>query len=186
MLRTRRGESDAARRRGGAWPGWGLAWVWAAGAATLLVALWAALVPEVSAQSLPSATVAAPGTVVVGEDAGTVSATVTLSSTSSSPITVNYIVGNSNRDGVSNAESGSDFTTLPGSVTVPANMATADIEVTLSDDAVVEGREILWLELSDGAGYTVGNPDSKFILIDDDDVPEAVEVPGAGRSSRRG
>ena len=75
-----------------------------------------------------------------GPTAGTF--TVTLSAVSSSDTVVSYTVSGS-------ATSGSDFTALPGTVTIPAGQTTAVITVPVLNDTAVEGSEDVTVTLTD-------------------------------------
>ena len=103
--------------------------------------------------------VAAVADATEGGSAGTLRFTRTGSLASS--ITVNYTVGGT-------ATSGTDFTSLSGSVTIAANAASADATVTPAADNVVEdGGETVTLTATSGTGYTVGTPSSGSITIVD-------------------
>ncbi len=81
---------------------------------------------------------------------------VTLTKPSDSDTVISYSV-----DSGSTATSGSDYTALSGSVTVPALALTADIPVPVLDDDVVESdTEAVTVTLT---GITAGNP---FVLFD--------------------
>ena len=147
---------------------------------------------EAAAQSLPRAqfgTIGGQRLLTVSEADSTVSATVELSAPApAGGLTVSYSVGGSNyrsaaanRDyvaGVDDATSGVDFEALSGSVTVPANETSATISITLTDDAVVEGAELLLLELTADSTYTLGAGDAQYLalIVVDDDVPAPVVV----------
>jgi hypothetical protein len=77
---------------------------------------------------------------------------VTLSSVSSSPTVVNYTVAGT-------ATPGSDYTTLSGSVTVSAGSATADIDVLVLDDLLIESTETVIVTLA-----SLGAHDPDIIL----------------------
>jgi hypothetical protein len=106
-----------------------------------------------------------------------------------SPLTVSYSVSGT-------ATPGSDYTTLPGSVMIPAGLSTADIPVTPIDDSLVEVNETVVAQLSEHAGYTIGSPSSARVTITtgakvtisaiDRTATEAGPTPGAFRVSRTG
>jgi hypothetical protein len=77
---------------------------------------------------------------------------------------VNYAIGGS-------ASNGLDYQTLPGSVIIPANQASATILVAPIDDNAIEGDETVIVTLSANASYTVGSPSSATVTIADDDAP---------------
>lgn len=82
-----------------------------------------------------------------------------------SPIAVNIVVSGSATNGV-------DYANVPTSVNIgPSGSATIDIPVI--DDATHEGDESVIVTLVPGAQYTVGDPASAEVVIDDneDDLP---------------
>src|SRR5262249_24416833 len=64
---------------------------------------------------------------------------------------------------------GTDYTSLSGSLTIPAGAASATITVTPIDDSAVEGNETVILTVSAYAAYTVGSPSSATVTIADND-----------------
>ncbi len=101
----------------------------------------------------------------VGEDAGTHDVTVQLSSAApAGGLTLAYSITGS-------ATAGSDYTTLPGTVTVAANATTATIPVVIQDDEQDENNETVILTLiSRGTGYTLGSTVSHTLTITDNDT----------------
>ncbi|MBU0677508.1 MAG: hypothetical protein KJ626_05270 [Verrucomicrobia bacterium] len=75
-------------------------------------------------------------------------------------LTVGYTVSGT-------ATPGSDYATLPGSVTIPAGIASVDILVTPISDATIESSETVALQLSTGAGYSLGGEQSASLAIVD-------------------
>ncbi|MCY2974221.1 MAG: PA14 domain-containing protein [Planctomycetota bacterium] len=55
------------------------------------------------------------------------------------------------------ATNGVDYTTLPGSITIPAGQSSATLNIHPLSDAIVEGTESIIIELQDGTGYEVDN-----------------------------
>jgi len=95
------------------------------------------------------------------------------------------LVVNFSRSGT--ASSGSDFSALPTSVTIPAAQSSTNLTVTPQQDASNEGNETVILTLSANANYTIGSPSSATVTIADDDrstvsivasIPTASEMPG--------
>src|SRR4029453_10356048 len=78
-------------------------------------------------------------------------------------LTVNYTIGGT-------ATNGTDYTTIPTSVMIPAGWAPAPITVTPIDDTLSEGNETVTLTLSSSASYTVGSPGAATVTIADNDV----------------
>jgi hypothetical protein len=67
------------------------------------------------------------------------------------------------------ATSGSDYLALPGSVTIPAGLSTADLVITPLDDGELEAPETVVVELLDGTGYRTVEPVSARATIADHD-----------------
>jgi V8-like Glu-specific endopeptidase len=67
------------------------------------------------------------------------------------------------------ATSGSDFTSIGTSVTIPAGSASNTKTVTPINDTTPEGDETVVVTLSANAAYTVGSPGSATVIITDDD-----------------
>jgi subtilisin-like proprotein convertase family protein len=64
------------------------------------------------------------------------------------PLTVNYSVAG-------NAINGSDYSTLPGTITIPAGATSVTIPVIPKSDGEVEGNETVQINLIDAAGYNL-------------------------------
>ncbi len=88
--------------------------------------------------------------------------TITRTGSTTNALTVNYAVSGS-------ATSGSDYTSLGTSVTIPAGSASATRTVTPIDDATVELNETVVLTLSSNAAYTVGSTPSATVTLSDND-----------------
>lgn len=99
--------------------------------------------------------------------------TVTRSGSTAAPATITYNVGGT-------ATNGTDFTTLSGSVTIPAGQTSATITVTPIDDAAIEGNESVVITLT-GGGCTVGGTSTANATIaDNDSAVAAADVPTLG------
>ena len=106
-----------------------------------------------------------------------------------SPLTVFYSVAGT-------ATPGTDYTSLPGSVTIPAGAATANILIQPINDTRMEGNETVVVTLSSRAAYTIGSPSSATVTIINDErvtiaaldatATEAGATTGAFRVSRTG
>ncbi|MBL9134505.1 MAG: S8 family serine peptidase, partial [Verrucomicrobiales bacterium] len=70
-----------------------------------------------------------------------------------------------------NATPGSDYSTLPSSITFATGAATTNITVNPIDDAAIEDPETILLTLTSSIGYIVGSPNSAIITLADDDTP---------------
>ena len=102
----------------------------------------------------------------VGEEVGTHNVEVRLNKAPPADLTLAYTVGG-------NATAGSDYTALSGTVTVPEGATTATIPVTVIDDSVPEGSEMIILRLAASGGYRLGNTGKYTLLsIADNDTPE--------------
>ena len=100
------------------------------------------------------ASIAATGLSVTNEQSGSVPKAfkVTLRSPTASALTINYTV-----DSSSTAVSGTDYSALSGSVTIPAGYASAYIPVTLLDDTGAASNKTLQLDLSSSSNYAVSS-----------------------------
>lgn len=91
--------------------------------------------------------------------------TVTLSQSSPTDTTIAYSVAGT-------ATPGTDYTALPGAVTILANQTTATIDVTVIDDSDQESDETVVVTLSSitsgEAGIAIGTPNSATVTISDD------------------
>lgn len=115
------------------------------------------------ARTVPAASFASASS-IAGEGAGTHNVRVNLSPAPKSGITLNYAVGGM-------AVSGTDYTALPGTKSVPADATSVDIAVAIADDSADEGAETVILTLTAGTGYTVGSRSVHMLTITDNDDP---------------
>jgi len=69
------------------------------------------------------------------------------------------------------ATSGTDFATLPGSVTIPAGAASAPIVVQPLDDPDLEGDETVTLTLQTNIAYNIGTPGFASLILRDNEKP---------------
>jgi hypothetical protein len=90
--------------------------------------------------------------------------TVTLSNQSSSATTVSYTVSGT-------ATSGTDFTALSGTVTIPANTSSAAINLTILTDVLVEADETVIVTLT---GITAGDD---AIAVDTSNDEATITIP---------
>ncbi len=82
----------------------------------------------------------------------------------SANLIVNYTVSGT-------ATSGTDYTPLPGSVTIPAGAAAAPVVVQPLDDLLLEGDESVILTLTTNMAYNIGTPGVATLLIRDNEKP---------------
>lgn len=95
--------------------------------------------------------------------------TITRSPTTASALTVQLSLSGS-------ATSGSDFTAVPTSVTIPASQASVTVNLSPMDDAAIESSETVILGIAADAAYTIGAPASATVTIADDDSPPSVSI----------
>jgi len=86
--------------------------------------------------------------------------TVTRTGDTTAALTVNYTIGGT-------ATNTNDYSTLSGSVVIPAGETSAAIALTPVNDATVEGNETVILTLQDGASYDLGATSSATVTIAD-------------------
>jgi Calcineurin-like phosphoesterase/CARDB/Calx-beta domain len=85
------------------------------------------------------------------------------------PLTVNYTIGGT-------ASNGSDYESLPTSVTIPLGSSTASITVTPIDDTLPEANETVLVRLAFHASYIIGASSSATVAITDDDANQPPTV----------
>jgi len=99
----------------------------------------------------------------VAEAAGTATISVTLSTTSTNSVTVDYLT----IDG--DAIEGSDYTTKTGQVSFAPGTIHQTISIPILDDSEAEISEHLYVTLSNPTNATLGMPDIATLTIEDDD-----------------
>lgn len=81
------------------------------------------------------------------------------------PVTVTYTTAGT-------AASGTDYTALSGTVTIPADSSSATVTVPVLDDNLVEGNETVIMTLTGATAslpFVIGTPAKDSVIIDDDD-----------------
>ncbi|MEK7780181.1 MAG: Calx-beta domain-containing protein, partial [Verrucomicrobiota bacterium] len=68
------------------------------------------------------------------------------------------------------ATSGSDYTPLPGALTIPPNETSADFTLAPLDDAFLEGDESVVITIVTNSAYSVGSPGTARLFIRDDEL----------------
>lgn len=106
-----------------------------------------------------------------GEPSNNGQFTVTASPAPSSPLVVNL-----SRSGT--ATNGSDYSSVPTTVTVPTS-GSVTIPVNVIDDQLFESSETVILTVASGSGYSVGSPSAATVTITSDDTG-VVASAGAG------
>ncbi|MGE0778813.1 cellulase family glycosylhydrolase, partial [Mycolicibacterium sp.] len=92
---------------------------------------------------------------------------VTLSKSSTSPVTVTYATSNGT------AASGADYTAKSGTITFAPGVLTQQIQVSITGDTAVEGNETFTLTLSNPSGATIADGSAVGTIVNDD-----VALPG--------
>ncbi|MDB9421083.1 Calx-beta domain-containing protein, partial [Microcystis aeruginosa CS-563/04] len=109
-----------------------------------------------------SVTLAVSPTSVTEDGTANLVYTFTRSGVTTNALTVNYTLGGT-------ATNGTDYTSIPTSVTFAANSATATVIVDPTADTTVEPNETVILTVAAGTGYTVGTPNAATGTITNDD-----------------
>ncbi|MGI9213258.1 MAG: Calx-beta domain-containing protein, partial [Methylococcaceae bacterium] len=94
--------------------------------------------------------------------------TVTLSTASSQPVTVNY----STQDG--SATAGSDYVSTSNTLSFAPNQTTATIQVPILGDTQVEANESFKVNLSSPVNATLGSNNSAVVTVNNDDAAAVV------------
>ena len=80
-----------------------------------------------------------------------------------STITVQLTIGGT-------AKNGTDYASIPASVTIQPDAAAADVVIAPIDDSLLESNESVTLTLRAGSTYVLGSPSSGSVTIASDDV----------------
>jgi regulation of enolase protein 1 (concanavalin A-like superfamily) len=124
-------------------------------------------------------------TIVASQPNATESGTAGQFTISRTGLTTSALTVSLSRSGT--ATSGTDFTALPTTVTIPIGATDAVVKVSPIQDTLVEGPETVILSVVANAAYTLGTPSSATVTIADDDRstvsitatdPIASETPG--------
>ena len=102
-----------------------------------------------------------------GPDTGTF--TVTRTGSTAAALTVSFTV-------TGTATSGSDYTALGTSLTIPAGAASATLVATPVNDSSTEGPEYVVVSLSTSANYALGTASFASLTIADNDTPPTIVV----------
>ena len=95
--------------------------------------------------------------------------TVTRTGDTSVPLTVHYTVAGT-------ALAATDYTSLPGTVTIGVGSSAATVVVTPIDDPASESNESVILSLSANTEYSLGTPSAATVTIVSDDLPPDLTV----------
>ena len=89
---------------------------------------------------------------------------IALSGTSGTDTVVSLVYGGT-------ATAGTDYSTPPATVTIPAGETQATLTLTALDDAVADGPEDVIVTIAAGTAYVVGSPSSATATVDDIFIP---------------
>ena len=99
--------------------------------------------------------------------------TVTLSNPSSTDTVITYNIAGT-------ADAGNDFTALTGSVTILAGQTTANIDVAVLDDSIIEATESVVVTLtsitSSDSDISIGSVDTATVNIADNEINQTVTI----------
>ncbi|MCZ8365414.1 MAG: M10 family metallopeptidase C-terminal domain-containing protein [Microcystis sp. LE19-251.1A] len=112
----------------------------------------------------PSITLAVSPSSVTEDGTTNLVYTFTRTGVTTNSLTVNYSISGT-------ATNGTDYTSIPTSVTFAAGSSTATVTVDPTADTIVESDETVILTLAAGTGYTVGTPNAATGTITNDDLP---------------
>jgi hypothetical protein len=113
---------------------------------------------------------------IVGEGAGNMTFTVTLSASSPQPVSVDYATANST------ATAGSDYSSTTGTLVIPADTPSDTIEVPITDDSLDEDNEFIFLNLSDAEDGTILDGQGVGTIVDNDNPPAVSIAPAPALS----
>ncbi|MFM7717585.1 MAG: Calx-beta domain-containing protein, partial [Microcystis sp.] len=133
------------------------------------LSLTASYFSYVSSPTLPSITLAVAPASVTEDGTTNLVYTFTRSGFTTNSLPVNYTVGGT-------ATNGTDYTSIPTSVTFAANSATATLTVDPTADTTVETDETVILTLATGTGYTVGTTTPVTGTITNSPVPPSITL----------
>ncbi len=110
----------------------------------------------------------------VAESAGTATITAQLSNPSYQDVSVPFTTG-----GTATQDAGNDYTLTAGPVTIAAGGSSANITVTINDDALDEPDETVIVTLDTPTNATLGTPSSHTLTITDNDATPALSIAGS-------
>lgn len=106
------------------------------------------------------------------ENVGNKVITVTLSSSSSQTITVNFSTVNNT------AVSGSDYVSQSGTLTFNAGDLTKTITLSITDDSVYESDETFYVQLSNATNASIVDPSITITILNDDALTPSITSTG--------
>ena len=96
--------------------------------------------------------------------------TIVRTGSTAAALTVNYSITNSGDTTTNGATMGTDYSSLSGTVTIPAGSSSVNVTVVPIQDAAVDASETVKLTLSPSANYLIGGSVSDQIVILDDEA----------------
>jgi len=117
----------------------------------------------VTAGPLPSVSIA--GTTPAAEPATNGLFTVSRTGSTAAALTVQLSTA------TGSATSGTDYAALPTSVVIPVGAADVTVDLTVTDDADVEGTETVILAIAADAAYAIGTASATLDIADDEVAP---------------
>ncbi len=110
-------------------------------------------------------------TTSVGEGGGTVTLTVTRNGATGNAVTVDYSTLGGSATGGASCAAGVDFVNTSGTLNFAIGDTSKTFNVTICEDALIEGNETFTASLSNATGgATVGTPSTETVTITDNDV----------------
>ncbi|MFD0893583.1 DUF1349 domain-containing protein [Luteolibacter ambystomatis] len=141
----------------------------AASAGVYTVGSPAAATVTITDDDMPVVSIVATDNIATETGATTGTFTVSRTGPTTNALTVNFTVSGS-------ATSGSDYTSIGTSVSIPSGSASKTITLTPINDSASEGDEYVLVALSTNANYTLGAPYFDSITIEDDDFAPYVQI----------
>ncbi|GBE98419.1 calcium-binding protein [Microcystis aeruginosa NIES-298] len=127
------------------------------------LSLTASYFSYVSSPTLPSITLAVAPSSVTEDGTTNLVYTFTRTGVTTNSLTVNYTVEGT-------ATNGTDYASIPTSVTFAAGSSTATVTIDPTADTIVESNETVILTLAAGTGYTIGTTTPVTGTINNDDT----------------
>jgi hypothetical protein len=128
-----------------------------------------AVTGTITNDDLPSITLAVSPSSVTEDGTTNLVYTFTRTGVTTNALTVNYSVGGT-------ATNGTDYTSIPTSVTFAAGSSTATVTVDPTADTTVENDETVALTLTTGTGYTIGTTTAVTGTITGDDTINVADL----------
>jgi glucose/arabinose dehydrogenase len=125
------------------------------------------------APGLPTVTVARTPASVLEDGAPTMTFTFTRTGSTAGSLVVDYTISGT-------AVNGTDYLTIPSSITIAGGSATGTVVIDPTADATIEADETVILSIASSANYTVGAPSTATGTITNDDFPTVTIARSSG------